>query len=346
MKETISMNEKLSFLINSSKLYRDFTYLTKNDCLRRFLAFKVILNCMSFEDLVNNRQFESIRQIRNVFLAHKQEGEFFDAFRASNLIKSTLIDQMITFMEENAVLDENEFPELYDDEPRKRIFRLTEQILSKFEQDYFSGFRLSNNFLCSQKGQISEISSGHIASVFYRYNNSKYLSFLSNYFISNLINYSEMGFVFVLRNAKIDYVLHAVNMYDSIFKDSFNKYSIDGLYEVLLTENIGNVSALDALKNDSGLLSTYDQLRHIRNKLAGHMDQSTSISDLICLVDQLNLDNVFDFVNKLDRAIFDTAQTHIAIRVHNLPNEPGALKIRDESVVDIQGFENDSYFNQ
>ena len=167
------MNEKLSFLINSSKLYREFTYLTQNDCLRRFLAFKIILNCMSFEDLVNIRQFESIRPIRNVFLAHKQEGEFFNAFQASNLIKSSLIDQLIAFMEDDAVLDENEFPELYDDVLRKQIFQLTKQILSKFEKDYFSGFRLSNNFLCSQKGQISEISSGPIASVFYRYNSTK-----------------------------------------------------------------------------------------------------------------------------------------------------------------------------
>ena len=150
---------------------------------------------------------------------------------------------------------------------------------------------------------------------------------------------------FVLRNAKIDYVLHAVNMYDSIFKDRQNRHSIDGLHEVLLAENIGNISALDSLKQDSGLLSTYDQLRQVRNKLAGHMDQSTSISDLLCLVDHLNFDNVFDFVNKLDKAVFDTSQTHIAIGAHNLPNGPGALKLNDENIVDVQGFENDPYFN-
>ncbi len=337
------MNEKLCFLINSSKLYREFTYLTENDCLRRFLAFKIILNCMSFEDLVNNRQFGSIRPIRNVFLAHKQERDFFNAFHASNVIKSSLIDRLIDFMEEKAALDENEFPELYDDRLRKKIFELTEKILRRFEQDYFSGYRLSNNFLCSQKGQISEISSGPIASVFYRYNSSKHLSFLSNYFISNLMQHPEM--CFVLRNAKIDYVLHAVNMYDSIFKDGHNRHSIDGLHEVLLAENIGNISTLDDLQQDSGLLATYDQLRHVRNKLAGHMDQSASMSDLLYLVDQLDFDNVFDFVNKLDKAVFNTAQTHIAILAHNLSNEPGAMKLNDESIVDIQGLENEPYFN-
>ncbi|MBM9535657.1 hypothetical protein [Desulfobulbus alkaliphilus] len=62
------------------------------------------------------------------------------------------------------------------------------------------------------------------------------------------------------------------------------------------------------------------------------------------MVDQLDFDNVFDLVNKLDKDVFDTAQTHIAIREHNLPNEPGALKLNDENIVDIQGLENDPYF--
>ena len=337
------MNEKLCFLINSSRLYREFTSLTENDCLRRFLAFKIILNCMSFEDLVNNRQFVNIRPIRNVFLAHKQEGDFFNAFQASNVIKSSLIDQLIVFMETNANLDGNEFPELSDDRLRNDINELTKQILRKFEEDYFSGFRLSNNFLCTQKGQISEISSNPIASVFYRYNSSKHLSFLSNYFISNLVSFHKMSFV--LRNFKIDYVLHAVNMYDSIFKDGRNRHSIDGLHEILTARSIGDTSALDAIQQDSGFLGTYNQLRHVRNKLAGHMDQSVSLSDLLALVDQLDFDNVFDFVNKLDKAVFDTAQTHIAIRVHNLPNQPQALSINDSNIIEVNGLENEPYFN-
>lgn len=337
------MNEKLCFLFNSSRLYKEFTLLTENDCLRRFLAFKIILNCMSFEDLVNNRQFSSVRPIRNVFLAHKQENDFFSAFNSSNVITNSLVEQLLAFMEANANLDENDFPELSDDSLRNHIFELTTQILHKFEQDYFSGFRLSNNFLCAQKGQITEISSGPIASVFYRYNSSKHLSFLSNYFIENLVYYPEMSFV--LLNAKIDYVLHAVNMFDSIFKDNRNSHSIDGLHEILLAENIGDASALSSLKQDTILLTTYNQLRHIRNKLAGHMDNSNSLGDLLVLVDQLNFTNAFDFVNKLDKAVFDTAQTHIAIWVHNLPNKPGALNINDENIVDIQGIENEPYFN-
>lgn len=337
------MKEKLYFLLKSSKLYQEFTYLTENDCLKRFLAFKVILNCMSFEDLVKNRQFSSIRSIRNVFLAHKQEGDFFNAFNAINLISSSLIDQLISFMEDYTDLNESVFSELNDHGLRNKIFELTKKILEKFEEDYFTGFRLSNNFLCVQNEQISEISSGPISSIFYRYNSSKHLSFLSNYFISNLVSYPEM--IFVLRNAKIDYVLHAVNMFECIFKDTHNNYSIDGLHDVLLAKNIGDISALASLQQDSGLLDTYKQLRNVRNKLAGHMDKNSSLEDLLALTDQLDFDNVFCFVNRLDKAVFDTANTHIAIRVHYMPNQPKALSINDSNVIEVSGFQNEPYFS-
>lgn len=337
------MNEKLLFLLNSSNLYKNFISLTGNDCLRRFLAFKIIMNCMSFEDLINNRQFSNVRPIRDIFLAHKQENDFFNAFNASNVITNNLIEQLIEFMENNSSLEENIFPEMEDEELKEDILNITKNILKKFEEDYFSGYRLSNNFLCTQRDQISEISSGPIASVFYRYNSSKQLSFLSNYFISNVVDVPKMDFV--LHNAKIDYVLHAVNMHDCIFKDGFNMHSIDGLHEVLLAESIGDISALDHVQQDSSFLDIYHQLRLVRNKLAGHMDRTASLSDLLSLVDDLNFDDVFDFVNRLDKAVFDTAQTHIAIRVHNLPNQPKALNIDNSNIIQIKGLQNEPYFN-
>ena len=138
------MNDKKLFLLNSSKLYRAFTLETKNDCIRRFLAFKIILNCMSFEDLINNRQFSDIRDIRNIFLAHKQENDFFNAFNASELITGELIDNLINFMEENTIMENHTSP-ILDDERKN----LVKNILKKYELDYYSGFRISNNFLCS-----------------------------------------------------------------------------------------------------------------------------------------------------------------------------------------------------
>ena len=63
------------------------------------------------------------------------------------------------------------------------------------------------------------------------------------------------------------------------------------------------------------------------------------------LVDQLDFDNVLNFVNKLDKAVFDTAQTHIAIRVHNLPNQPRTLNINDSNIIEVKGFQNKPYFD-
>ncbi|MGV0083973.1 hypothetical protein EEAAV_08870 [Rahnella aceris] len=337
------MEEKFCFLLKSSLLYKEFTYLTENDCLRRFLAFKIILNCMSFEDLVGNRQFNSIRPVRDVFLAHKQEGNFFNAFNATNLINSSLIEQMISFMNTHTNLDKSTFPELNDHRLRGEIFELTKSVLEKVEEDYFSGFRLSNNFLCAHKDKISEISSGPISSIFYRYNSSKQLGFLSNYFISNFINFHEM--TLVIHNAKIDYILHAVNMFDCIFKDTHNSYSIDGLHEVLQAENIGDISALVSLQQDSSLLATYKNLRNIRNKLAGHMDRRDNLEDLLTLLDELDFEEVFCFVNRLDKAVFDTATTHIAIRAHYMHNQPRASNIDDLNVIEVNGLQSEPYFN-
>ncbi|HIF4729515.1 TPA: hypothetical protein ACX13R_000319 [Citrobacter amalonaticus] len=337
------MEEKLCFLLKSSLLYKEFTRLTNNDCLRRFLAFKIILNCMSFEDLTGNRQFNAIRPIRDVFLAHKQEGDFFNAFNATNLINSSLIEQMISFMSAHATLDKSTFPELTNHRLRNNIFQLTKAILKKVEEDYFSGFRVSNNFLCTQKNQISEISSGPISSIFYRYNSSKQLSFLSNYFISNLVYFHEM--TFVANNAKIDYILHAVNMFDCIFKDIHNSYSIDGLYEVLQAMDTGDVSALVSLRQDSSLLATYRNLRNIRNKLAGHMDRRSNLEDLLTLLNTLDFEDVFGFVNRLDKAVFETARTHISISVHYMHNQPRASNIDSLNVIKVNGLQSEPYFN-
>ena len=337
------MNNKFCFLLKSSLLYKEFTSLTENDCLRRFLAFKIVLNCMSFEDLAGKRQFNSIRPVRDVFLAHKQKGDFFNAFNATNLINSSLIDQMISFMETKTNLDKRTFPELNDNRLREKIFKVTKAILEKIEEDYFSGYRFSNNFLCTQKEQIAEISSGPIASIFYRYNSSKQLSFFSNYFISNIINFNDMNLI--LNNMKIDYVLHAVNMFDCIFKDTKNSHSIDGLQEVLQAENIGDISALVSVQQDSSLLATYKKLRNVRNKLAGHMDNRNNLKDLLTLLDELDFEDVFCFVNRLDKAVHDTAQTHIAIRVHYMHNQPRASNIDDVNIIEVNGLENEPYFN-
>ncbi|MDF7351282.1 hypothetical protein [Proteus mirabilis] len=48
-------------------------------------------------------------------------------------------------METKTNLDKSTFPELNDNGLRDKIFKVTKAILKKVEEDYFSGYRVSNN---------------------------------------------------------------------------------------------------------------------------------------------------------------------------------------------------------
>jgi len=135
---------------------------------------------------------------------------------------------------------------------------------------------------------------------------------LANFFITNLGAHTD--FPNALQNFKIDYILHAVNMRDCIFKDTFNTHSIDGLLEVMTESGIGNAEKLQQLNTDIPFQAKYSEMRNIRNKLAGHMDKTIPLADLLKLVDDFDIVTAYDFVNKLDKAIYETAETHIVIR--------------------------------
>ena len=259
------MEDKKRFLINSVLLYQKIIEKTENNCLRRFLAFKIIVNGMSFEDIANDRQFADIREIRDIFLAHKQNNQFTEAFNSSELIKNKNIGPLIDFMKGHLVDQANieYFEELTNAEKLTDFKNLSKLILQKFEEEFYVGYRISNNFLCTGEGQIKEVSSSDLAGAFYRYNSSKELSILSNFFIANLLNYPN--YPNALQNFKIDYILHAVNMKDCIFKDNLNRHSIDGLYEVLNSSGIGDTSPLKPLLTDTDFQDKYTEMRHIRN---------------------------------------------------------------------------------
>lgn len=331
------MQEKLNYLLNISKLYESFIELTSNDCLKRFLAFKIITSTMSFEDLVGSRQHPVMRAIRNVFLAHQQNGEFFDAFNASEEISKNNISTLIKEMENHIGSSVNLVSELENEKLSSDISALTKLIINEYHQEFHEGYRLSNNFLCSGANQIKEISSNPISSIFYRYNSSKELSIFANFFITNFTEHKLS--VMLLRSFKVDYILHAVNMWDSIFKDPRNRHSIDGLLEIMSAESIGDTLALsNHLANDDAK-KTYNELRWFRNKLAGHMDRTEQLNDLFIELDKYDFNKAFDFVNNLDKAVFDTKNTHIVLKVHYMFNE----KINDENLIEIRGIKNKPY---
>lgn len=336
------MEDKKRFLLNSVLLYKKIIAQTDNNCLRRFLAFKIIVNAMSFEEIVNDRQFTDIREVRNIFLAHKQNNQFSKAFNSSELIKNKNIDQLIAFMTGHLADQTNieYFEELTDSAKLLKFENLSKQILKLFEEEFYVGFRISNNFLCTGEGQIKEVSSSNLAGSFYRFNSSKELSILSNFFITNLLTYPS--YPNALQNFKIDYILHAVNMKDCIFKDTLNGHSIDGLFEVLTATNVGDTTALQGLQTDTPFQTKYDEMRHIRNKLAGHMDKREPLNELLKLVYDFDITTAYDFVNKLDKAVYDTSQTHFAIQHHY---HSFNMKMNSKDIIAIEGLKNSDYYS-
>lgn len=333
------MEDKKKFLMDLAKIHDILTTQTENECIRRFLAFKVVLVAMSFEDLLNVRKYPGARKIRDVFLAHTQSSDFFAAFDASEEICKDKIDELISAMEAEMTEAYVPAPELTDIVLSTNITAISRLVLEKFNKDFYSGFRVSNNFLCIGEGQIKEISSNPIASVFYRYNSSKELSNFANYFISNLSHFSLSRLM--LNSFKIDYILHAVDMCDSIFKDNNNRHSIDGLHEVIQREGIGNIKPLNKLKGEQPFWMIYKELRWLRNKLAGHMDNEEQLTGLIAKLEALNFQKVFDFVNKLDKAVRQTSISHIVLQIHYYSFNQ---HIEDQNVIAMDGFKNRTYF--
>ncbi|MEZ8042267.1 hypothetical protein ACED25_22145 [Vibrio sp. 1F263] len=331
------MKEKLNYLLNVSKMYESIIEQTSNDCLKRFLAFKIILCFMSFEDLIKSRNNKAYRDIRNIFLAHQQNGEFFDAFYASDQITKIKISSTISEMENHLGGDFVKVNEILDANLNNDILSLSKGVLGEYHKEFHEGYRLSNNFLFSGGDQIKEISSNPIASSFYRYNSSKELSIFANFFITNFINYNLSDLM--LRSFKIDYILHAVNMWDTVFKDNNNRYSIDGLYEIVKKGNIGSIQALDSVRSDTDMLNTYKKLRLLRNKLSGHMDNKIALNTLFTKLDAFDINRAYEFVNVLDKAVWETANTHITMKFRYHSN----LKLKDENIIGIAGIKNRSY---
>jgi hypothetical protein len=52
----IDIASKKAFLLQGSQLYDKMIAISPSDVIRRYLAFRIIVNAMAFEDIINNRQ--------------------------------------------------------------------------------------------------------------------------------------------------------------------------------------------------------------------------------------------------------------------------------------------------
>lgn len=317
MTNIIDIEHKKKYLLEVSKKYREFSYQTDSNCLQRYLAFRIILNAMSFEDMIGQRVFSDMRNIRNIFLGHKQEGNFFEAFNAIEIVTAKNIDELIVFMNKNTRKTRSLHIKVKDVVESKSELIYTGEILKKFEEEHHSGIRISNNFLCSSPNQIKELSSSPVSNIFYRLNSSIELSQLTNYLLSNFRLKSNSQ---TLMNCFVaDYILHAVNIHDTVFKDTRNSHSIDGLYENMLNSGAGDHTLLDSIRTTS-FSNTYNQLREIRNKIIGHMDKAETLLNLVGRLENFNMQVAYDFVNEIENAVKDSIEGEIVYTVHTMNN--------------------------
>ena len=304
---------KKAFVQQGSLLYAEMIKLTQSDVIRRYLAFRIMVNSMSFEDLVQNRQFQRVRKVRDVLLAHKQEAEFFEGYRAVDEITDRTITPLVSFMNsETATVEPTVVvPELRPGNAQKSFQSILPKIFDRYEEDNLSGHRVINNFLCYTGSSVQEISGGELAGVFYRYNSSMALFDLAQYIYNN--THAIPDLIWTSRHAKLDILLHAQNLADCTTKDTRNPHSIDGLLEVMNGERIGDPAAINTLVADNAYTTMYVNIRAVRNKLIGHMDKSAAFANLLTALDRVSVGDVYDFVNMVDKAVFDASQSHIAI---------------------------------
>ncbi len=334
-------DKKKVFLQQSSSLYDEMIKLTDNDVIRRYLAFRIIVNTMSFEDLVGKRQHLRMRKIRDVLLAHKQEPEFFEGYRGSDDVTNQSIGPLLAFMSlETGLVDPADaLSELKDGPAKTKFDDLLPQVFALYEKDHLTGYRLTNNFLCFTGENVQEVTAGPLAGVFYRYHSSKALFELAQYVYNNTRTQPEL--VSTASHAKLDMLLHAQNMADCAVKDTHNRHSIDGLLEVMTTEAIGDATSLQALISSARYQLVYSRVRQVRNKLIGHMDKAASLADLIAALNALATTDIHDLVNLVDKAVYDASSSHIAIRTRY---QSYNQKLNDPLIMKIAGLAPRPYF--
>ena len=336
----VDIDRKKAFLQQGSELYGDMIALTDSDTIKRYLAFRIIVNAMSFEDLVGDRRHPIMRKIRDTLLAHKQEPEFFEAFQAVDHITRTSIGELLGYMVRHIRrFDPRLAPLERNDTSVSRRFKvLVQAVLTRYAKDELDGFRLTNNFLAYTGSHVHEISKSDVASVFYRYNSSKALFCLAQYIFNNTRQHSD--FATSTRHAKLDMILHAQNMADCVFRDIWNTHSIDGLLEVCTAESLRDIRPLQTLASDAAYQRAYRNVRKSRNALIGHMDTNDSLSRLLAALDQLSIHEIDELVNSVDKAVYDATRPDPALRFrYHSASEP----FNSANILDIPGFKPKPY---
>lgn len=142
--------------------------LTDCDAIKRHLAFRIIVNAMSFENLIGECRFLKMRTIRDTLLAHKQEPGFIKASKAVDHINRNSINDLINFTAlRTSSIDGNITPSELNDSLIKRRFQIVIRALLKhYVNEELASHRITNNYLAHAGNHCYETTDGDIPRVF------------------------------------------------------------------------------------------------------------------------------------------------------------------------------------
>lgn len=299
----VDLEEKKVFLYGAALLYHLMIELAHDDVLRRHLAFRIIVNTVSFEDLIAIRAHPRVREIRDALLSRNSQVSFFEHYDAADEIRDCTVRPLLHFMRDNLSLAVSS-PAILDltDHPDSAGFRLQiGTILRWYHKMHIAGAQMDADLLWRRCEHIGGLAPKSLAVCLYRYHTSKALLTLAMYLISGL-RYEPACAASILQ-AKLDVVLHGVNMADCALQDVTHPPFAAGMREILRRGKLGNSAPFEALAADSKYQSQYVAARKVCDEIAGRVDWSAPLRDLLNRAAALELEHIYEMVGAVDRAV-------------------------------------------
>src|SRR5229473_285637 len=134
----IDLEAKKAFLYQSALLYRAMIEFAPNDVLGRHLAFRIIVNAISFEDLIGLRAHPRMREIRNVLLAQYEPAGFFEDYDPAEEIRDTTTSALVDFMagQMSPMARAPSLPELADADIASRFRSSVRQAFARYHETH------------------------------------------------------------------------------------------------------------------------------------------------------------------------------------------------------------------
>lgn len=315
----IDLEEKRAFLSSGALLYHSMIKVAEADVVRRRLAFHIIVNAVSFEDLMGVRMHLRMRELRDALLSQTGRHDLLEGYDAGGEICDSTIRPLIAFMcsHLSTAARMPPIPELADPEVCARFQVQVGSILSWYSKMHGAATRTEIDPLWQSRNQVSAQTATGIAHCLSRYNASKALMTLGMYLINGL-NY-DPGCAAALLHAKLDVVMHAVNMVECVFETDTRAHSIPRLHEMMRAERVGTPDPLDALAKNFSKCERYGAVRQVCAKIADHMNWAIPLHDLLVEANALALEDVYDMVRAVDLAVHSSVASSQIIRTEFSP---------------------------